>query len=114
MVSISQAKQGANAYVNNEIISRMAGWQKWVAGAAVAVATARAEDIFAKLKDHPVVTALGVVDADGMIDIDVLHRAFAEQARTSGPISIDIPAFGTIAINAEDVDNMARYIRGEG
>ena len=50
MATLAQVKAGAAAYIEQEIISKIGGWQKWVAGAVVSMALIRADGIFDALK----------------------------------------------------------------
>ena len=114
MVTFTQVKTGVAKYITDEIVSKMDSWKKWVFGAGVSVAIARSDEIFAALRNNEFVKMLGVVDENGMIDIDAVYRAFKEQAESSSPISIDIPAIGKITLSAGDVDMLYQYIKQGG
>ena len=108
MVTIEQAKNGVRSYIMTEIVPKLGGWQKWVAGAFATLAVDRAE----QLVSNPAVKMLGIVTNDGMIDIDALYHAFITQANE--PVTIDIPAIGTITLRADDIDLMMQHIRQGG
>lgn len=114
MVSISQVKQGVSEYITNEIIAKMTGWQKWVAGAFASMAIVRSDQLFDSLKENSIVSMLGVISDDGMIDIDAIHEAFAHEADVAGPIQINIPGIGSIKLSRADVDMLHRYIKQGG
>lgn len=114
MVSMIQVKQGLSAYITQEIIAKMGGWQQWVAGAFVAVAMQRADQIFEKLSKNAVVEALGIVREDGMIDIDTLYGAFKQQASQSGPVAIELPMIGTVTLSAGDIDMIYDHVKRGG
>lgn len=110
MVSVANIKQGLSQYITDEIVCKMEGWQKWVAGAFSAMIMAKADGIVDELKNNSVVSMLGIIDKDGMIDIDALYSAFREQARTEGPVQVNLPMMGTLKLSLEDVDMIYRYI----
>jgi hypothetical protein len=114
MVTFAQVKSGISKYITEEIISKMDGWKQWVSGAAVAIALTKADALFEALKSNAIISMLGVAKEDGMIDLDVLRKAFKEQAESSGPVSIDIPAIGKITLSSNDIDMIYRYIQEEG
>jgi hypothetical protein len=70
--------------------------------------------LFEALKSNAIISMLGVAKEDGMIDLDVLRKAFKEQAESSGPVSIDIPAIGKITLSSNDIDMIYRYIQEGG
>lgn len=111
MATLAQVKAGAAAYIEQEIISKIGGWQKWVAGAAVSMALNRADAIFETLRQNPAVQLLGIIDGDGNIDVDTLYTEFKKQAQR-GPISFDVPMIGKLTLNEGDVDKIYQSIKG--
>ena len=87
MVSYAQVKQGLTGYITNEIIAKMAGWQKWVAGAFTALAVNRADVIFDQLRQNEMVKTLGIIDQSGMIDLDATED-FDNAPICTGPFVI--------------------------
>ena len=114
MVTFSQVKSGVAKYIADEIIAKMNGWKQWVSGAAVALALTKADALFDAVKSNELISMLGVVREDGMIDIDLLRKAFKDQAEYSGPVSLDIPAIGKITLSSNDIDMIYRYIQEGG
>lgn len=110
MVTLNQVKAGAAAYIEQEIIAKIGGWQKWVAGAAVSMALNRADTIFEALRQNPAVQLLGIIDDSGEIDIDALYSEFKKQAQ-HGPISFDVPMIGKLTLNESDVDKIYNSIK---
>lgn len=111
MATLAQVKTGAATYIESEIISKIGGWQKWVAGAAVSMALNRADAIYETLRQNPAVGMLGIIDDSGNIDIDTLYAEFKRQAQR-GPISFDVPMIGKLTLNESDVDKIYQSIKG--
>lgn len=111
MATLAQVKTGAAAYIEQEIIAKIGGWQKWVAGAAVSMALNRADAIYETLRQNPAIQLLGIVDADGNIDVDALYTEFKKQAQR-GSISFDVPMIGRLTLNESDVDKIYQSIKG--
>ncbi len=111
MATLAQVKTGAAAYIEQEIIAKIGGWQKWAAGAAVSMALNRADSIFEALRQNPAVQMLGIVDGDGNIDVDALYAEFKRQAQR-GAVSFDVPMIGKLTLNESDVDKIYQSIKG--
>ena len=110
MVNATQIINGVVKYIDAEILSKINGWQKWVLGAGAGIAVGRAGQIFNTIANHPMVKMLGVVDEQGMVDIDMLHKEFAKQA-AKGPVTFDVPMLGAMTINQNDVEKLYHYIK---
>lgn len=110
MVSVNEVRHGVESYLNQEILPKLDGWKKWIAGAAASMAGEKAEHIVNMLKDHPVVQALELADDTG-IDVETIYTHVLKEAE-KGPARIMIPMIGTITLNADDVRKMYRCIMG--
>ena len=111
MVTIQQVQSGLCRYVDSEIVSKMTGWQRWVVGAGAAAFAENLPNTLQELRQNPVVSMLGVIDDQGNIDIDKLHRYFSEQA-AKGPVTITVPFIGPVTLSSLDVDRLAAMIKG--
>ena len=70
----------------------------------------RAPKLYEQARSHPLIQAMGVIDGEGMIDADTLHKELKVQAQ-SGPISVDIPMAGTVKFSEADVDKLFAMIK---
>lgn len=109
MVNISQLRNGIILYLDNELLHKMTGWQKWLTGAYLTRVMAKADDIFKTVKENPAIKALDLIDEDGMIDIDEIYSCISPQAKKES-IQLQIPLIGEIKITSDDVDKMYRCI----
>lgn len=104
-VNIGQIQIGTAAYIDEEILSKISDWRRWVLGAGSSLYLAKVADIFAELKKQPYIAVLGVIDENDMVDLDALYNEFKKQA-THGPITFEIPMIGPITLNETDVDKI--------
>ena len=110
MVTYNQVVNGMSRYIDQEIVNKMQGWQKWALGAGAGIMMTRGANTFNALKNHPIVKMLEVIDENGMIDIDTIYSELRKQAE-KGSATIDIPMVGTITLTKDDVDKLYRLIK---
>lgn len=109
MISIGKVQNGVSAYIESEFLNKLGGWQKWVFGAAAAMLLSDATKIVDKIKDNEIVKIMGVIDADGAVDVEKLYRYFKQQAQ-KGSITFDAPILGAVTMNESDVDKLYSFI----
>lgn len=109
MVPLSSIQKGIVKYIDYEILPKLTGWQKWAFGAVSAIWIGNIVATFNKLKQNALVSSLGVIDEQDMIDIDKLHREFRAQAE-KGSITVEIPGVGPMTLDRNDVDKLYQYI----
>lgn len=109
MVRINSVAKGLANYIDTEILPKMGGWQRWVVGSAAGIALKRADRLITALADHPLIKAMGIIDSEGLVDLDLIYEEFARQA-AKGPAVIDITMNNELRLTAEDVDKIYRAI----
>ena len=114
MVTAKQAAAGIGDYLQKVVMPRMDGGRKVVIGTAYILFVGRLDKIAETLTKSSTAKLLGVVDDAGMIDIDTLQPALTEQVKQQGKLSLDIPYIGTLGFDANDIDEIFRYIRNRG
>lgn len=112
MVSVQKIQKGVAAYLDNELMPQLPanGIEKVLAGTAMSLAIRKSGTIMEQLKDNKSVQMLGIMDAEGNIDLDVL----AEELRKNIPIDgvrIDVPIIGGLTFHKEDVGKIQQYIK---
>lgn len=110
MVTISQVQLGFTKYVDDEIIGKISGLEKWIIGAYVGLAARKSVELFNQLKDNPAVKMLGVIDEDDLIDIDLLYEEFKNQAKEHGAVTFNVPIIGALTLNSSDIDKLYNCI----
>lgn len=111
MVHKSKVLAGVAGYVNDEIVSKMAGsWKAWLVGGAAGIAVARAGQMIDTLAKNPMVTALGLIQGEN-IDVDVIYAELLKQAQR-GSATVELPVIGPITFGTADVESLYRHIMG--
>ena len=103
MVTIDQAMRGVAQYADNEIIPHLPTGKGIGAGIALALIMDGGKIRILALKDHPAVQMMGIMDAEGNIDLDRLYNA--DRARVDGKkIPMTIQVIGELRIDVNDVE----------
>jgi hypothetical protein len=110
MVTYNQLANGITKYIDQEIINKIQGWQRWALGAGAGIMMNKGTNMFNAFKAHPVVKMLEVIDDNGMIDIDTIYTELRKQAE-KGSATFDAPMIGTITLTKDDVDKLYRLIK---
>ena len=110
MVTYNQVVNGMAKYIDQEIVNKIQGWQRWALGAGAGIMMNKGTNIFNAFKAHPVVKMLEVIDDNDMIDIDTIYAELRKQAE-KGSATFDAPMIGTITLTKDDVDKLYRLIK---
>ena len=110
MVTYNQVVNGMSRYIDQEIVNKMQGWQRWALGAGAGIMMNKGTNMFNAFKAHPVVKMLEVIDDNDMIDIDTIYAELRKQAE-KGSATFDAPMIGTITLTKDDVDKLYRLIK---
>ena len=105
VVSVDCIGKGVAKFADREILKNVDGWQKVVVGAAIALAINRSQDIVASYRNNKVVKMLGIFDADGNVDIDILKQVVKDNISNNGVV-ITVPVLGELKFHKSDVDNL--------
>ena len=110
MVTIDQAMRGVAQYADNKIIPHLPTGKGIGAGIALALIMDGGKARLLKLRENPAVQMMGIMDEDGIIDIDRLYNA--ARTRVDGKkIPWDIPVIGELKFDVNDVDRLYKYIQ---
>ena len=109
MATVTQIQNGLAKYIDEEVMAAMPGWQKWVFGAGASIALNNLPATIERVKNAEVVKMLGVIDAQGDIDMAKIYQGVKKQS-AKGPVTFEIPAMGKLTLNDADVDKIYRYI----
>lgn len=107
-VTINQISEGLARYIDQELVPKVPGIRKWMLGLAGGYAGQMLQGKAAENKVF--LESLGVMDADGMIDIDALHTRLKAAADSSGTVTEHIPMIGDVTFDSSDIDRLKSYI----
>ena len=110
MVTYNQVVDGMTKYIDQEIINKIQGWQRWALGAGAGIMMTKGTNIFNTLKANPIIKMLDVIDENDMIDIDTIYTELRKQAE-KGAATFDAPMIGTITLTKDDVDKLYHLIK---
>ena len=110
-----QVTAGIIVFVKREFIPMLPDWAKGIGGAVILHNAMQINEIMQKLRSSKYGTMLGIIDKDGMIDVDVWCQDIKQSMREfcDGKIEIRLPMMQPIYLRESDIDTMKRYIRGE-
>ena len=100
--------EGFTKFVDNELLPKISGLNKWLIGTASGIMASKSEHIFKELKENALIKALDIMH-DDMIDVTCIYKELIKQA-SHGPIHIEIPMLGTITLDHSDVEKLYSYI----
>jgi hypothetical protein len=104
---------GVGRYINNEIYSGMNDLQEVVARVLVGRILGNEESIKNALINNGIVRTFGIIDSDGMIDVESITEDLKSEIERKGKLVVSIPMFGKMSFVPDDVDTLYKYIIGE-
>lgn len=116
MVSIEVVERGAARYIDEAImpnLQREGSMKSFAMGMAATVLVKRGGNLLREYAKMPVLQQLGIITADGAVDLDLLREAAKKNMPSTG-LSIDAPMGIVIRINNDDIDQLCETIRKEG
>lgn len=112
MVTKEQVIKGIITYADNEVIPQLPTTGKWGLGSMILMTQDRMSELLNDLSTNSVVNALGVINSDGMIDIEIISNALIQTANRYGKCEFNIPLIGCLSFSARDVEMLKTYIIG--
>lgn len=115
MVSIEVVERGVARYIDEAILPNIQsdGIKGFAMGMAATVLVKRGGNLLREYAKTPMLQQLGIVTAEGAVDLDLLRDA-AKKNMPSNGLSIDAPMGIVIRINGDDIDQLCEMIRKEG
>ena len=110
MYKFDKVIKGVMNYIDNEILIKINGWQKWVVGSGAGMLMNNTSELFNSLKNNELIKILNIIDADNNVNVLKLYEEIKKQAQ-KGPVDVNIPMIGTLTLNESDVDKIYSYIK---
>ena len=104
---------GASRYIDAEILQKMNDWQEMLARIFVGRIIGNENELRDKLVNNGFIRTFGIIDGDGMVDVEGLARDIKRELSRKGKTTFNIPVIGKLTFEASDVDVLYRHITGE-
>lgn len=104
--------EGLAQYLNDELYVGMNDVQEFAARVLIGRVINNQDVIKDSLVNNGFIRTFGVIDADGMVDVEGLARDIKREIERKEKISFDIPMFGKMTFRPSDVDVLYRTITG--
>jgi hypothetical protein len=101
---------GLSRWIGDNLYHRMNDVQEVLARVVIGRVLSNEEGIKAALVNNGIVRTFGIIDEDGMVDVDTLFNDIKREVERKGKITVNIPLVGKISLSPEDVDDMRGYI----
>ena len=111
MVPYTKVINGLSKYIDEEIVNKLTGINRWAVGVIATGIINRSTNIFNNLKVHPLIKMMELVNEKDEIDIEFIYRETKKQAQKSA-VTMEIPLAGTLTLNEQDVDKLYGLIMG--
>lgn len=109
MATIDQVMRGLTRFADAEVIPHLPGGKGVGAGIALALLMDGGREQILRLREHPTVKLMRVMDEQGNVDIDRLYNV--ARPRLEQKMTVTIPLLGDFTFNQNDVDKLYRYIQ---
>lgn len=108
MINVERIQHGVRAFVDNEMLPKMTGAQRWMVAVAVGVYVEKLPQMLQSWAQLPAVKPLGIITPDG-VDVETAYK-YLKPAAQAGGASFDVPLLGTVTFTEADVDSLFRYL----
>lgn len=114
MVSIESVERGMARFIDSEIMPAIKtdGIKGFAIGAAASLLVKRGGNLLRAYAKNPMLQQMGLVTADGAVDLEALRDAARENIPAGG-LQINLPAGISMRITTDDVDHLYKAIREE-
>lgn len=109
-VEASKLINGIIEYADREVINSLPVAGKWLLGAGVGIMSSRVNEVINSINDNPIAKAMGIVDENGMFDLDLIADNLKQSANKYGKMTIQVPLVGRLTFSEGDVDSLRNYI----
>lgn len=100
--------KGLVKFVDEDLVPKMHGLNKWLFGTGAGIVASKGEHVFHSLKEIELLHTLELIHED-KVNVSCIYKELLRQAE-KGEISIEIPMVGTIKLDHSDVEKIYRYI----
>lgn len=109
-INADQFARGLVSFADDEVIGMLPTSGKWVAGTMVGIIASKINEIFHDLQTNAIVKMTGIIDEDGMFDVDVIVDHMKQSARRYGCLVVDLPFVGEMKFDENDIESLHRHL----
>lgn len=115
MVHKSNIVPGLARFIDESVLSHYAptSIKRIIMAGAVSLYLKQNEGLVDVLTSNPLFAALGVMNPDGMIDLDKIRDTLKSEIKKAGFVRVTIPFAGDIDFTVDDLDLLYRIITEE-
>lgn len=99
---------GLVKFVDEELVTKMHGLNKWVFGTLAGIVASKGENVFHAIKEIGLMKTLELIEGEN-VNVSCIYKELIRQAE-KGDIVIEIPMIGDIKLDHKDVEKLYRYI----
>lgn len=104
--------EGISKYIDKEIYAGMNDVQELVARIFVGRIIDNMEGVKKTLIDNGFIRTFGIIDGEGMVDVDALAKDIRREVERKGKLVVSIPMFGKLTFVPTDIDAILNTIKG--
>lgn len=108
MYHYKQVIRGLVKFVDEELVPKMTGLNKWLFGTGAGIVASKGDHVFHALKDIGLMHTLELIE-DENVNVTCIYKELLRQAE-KGEIVIEVPMIGDIKLDHKDVEKLYRYI----
>lgn len=112
MVHKSYLVPGISKFIDENILAHYpaTSMKRILMAGAVSLYLKQGETLVDTILSNPLITPLGVVNQDGMIDIETIRDILKSEVNKAGFMRLTLPLIGDVDFTPEDVDALCRLI----
>ena len=108
MINVERIQHGVRAFVDNEMLPKMTGAQRWMVAVAIGIYVEKLPQMLQSWAQSPAIKPLGIITPDG-VDVETAYK-YLKPAAQAGGASFDVPLLGKVTFTETDVDSLFRYL----
>lgn len=108
MYHYKQVIRGLVKFVDEELVPKMTGLNKWLFGTGAGIVASKGDHVFHALKDIGLMHTLELIEGEN-VNVTCIYKELLRQAE-KGEIVIEVPMIGDIKLDHKDVEKLYRYI----
>lgn len=112
MIHRSSIIPGFSKFIDENILAHYpaTSMKRILMAGAISLYLKQGESLVDTLISNPLVTNLGIVKQDGMIDIDTVKETLKNEINKAGFMRVSVPMVGDIDFTPEDADALYKFI----